>query len=187
MPKTDIKHGGPAAQYARAVLDLANQAGVAQAIGQELDDIKAVIQANPSFHDFLRDPAISPDERRTVLDRTFAQSVSTLVMNTLRVMNLKGRLGLLPTVADHYRQLLDEQLGNINVELTVPQVLDEPMLAQVRQKVSQALRKNATVTQVVDESILGGMVLKIDDRVIDGSAKAQLQALRHQLMAAAPK
>src|SRR6476646_10766031 len=109
--------------YAQSLLDLANQQNQAEAIGQELEQLKKVLDENPGFVDVLGSPAIGVEERAQLIERIFKNNVSQLIFSTLGVMNEYGRLKLLGQVAAAYLDLLDEQLGKIEVDLTVAQHL----------------------------------------------------------------
>ena len=188
MARRNISSNNPTAiAYARSILELANEQQQAEEFGQELAAIGELLQQNPSFASFLADPGIAASERTAAIDRLFRGRVSPLVMNLLGVLNIRGRLNLLGAVADAYADLLDEQLGNIEVDVTVAQKLDPSQLELVRQRVSQALGKNAVVHQYVDEDIIGGLVLRVEDRLIDASVKAQLEAMRERMLAARRK
>jgi F-type H+-transporting ATPase subunit delta len=80
--------------------------------------------------------------------------------------------------------MLDEQLGKIEVDVTVAQKLSSEQLEEVRQRVSAALKKDAVVHQYVDESIIGGLVIRVQDKLIDASVKTQLAAMKQQLLSA---
>jgi F-type H+-transporting ATPase subunit delta len=86
-----------------------------------------------------------------------------------------------------FNDLLEEQLGNVEVDVTVAQRLDAGQLEQVRQRVSQALGRAAVVHQYVDESIIGGLVLRVQDKLIDASVRFQLDQMRRRLLQAVPK
>ncbi len=188
MASNHLHHGPTADAYARSLLELANEGQQqAQAIGEELSAIVQIIQANPSFSDFLADPGIAESERTAALDRIFRGRVSQLMMNFLGVLNVKGRLRLLPQIGSAYEELLDEQLGNVEVDVTVAQRLGPAELEQVRTRVSQALGKNAIVHQYVDDSIIGGLILRVQDELIDSSVRYQLSAMRAQLLASRPR
>jgi len=75
----------------------------------------------------------------------------------------------------------------VEVDVTVAQKLDSHTLEEVRKKISAALKKDAIVHQYVDDKIIGGMVLRIDDKLIDASVKSQLEAMKRQLFAATPR
>ncbi len=176
------KHNPAAGHYAQAILELAIEQKQAEPIGQELREIKDVLAANPTFELFLKDPAIGENERGQVLHRIFDGHVSPLLSNAIGVMNRKGRIGILAEVADAYHGLLDKHLGRVNVDVTVAQPLDEAAVAQVAEQIRATFKKTAQIRQLVDDSILGGMVLRIEDRLIDGSVKGHLDAMRRKLM-----
>lgn len=182
-------HYSPTAEaYAQSLLELANeQQSQAESIGKELSAVREIVVQNPTFAQFLADPGISQAERDATIKKIFGGRVSQLMMNFLGVLNAKGRARLLSQIADAYDDLLDEQLGKIEVDVTVAQTLTDEQLQTVRQRVSTALKKDAVVHQYVDDSIIGGLVLRVQDRLIDASVKYQLEAMREQLLAARPK
>lgn len=171
--------------YARSLLELANEQGQqAEAMGRELAEIRDIIRANPGFADFLSNPGIGGAERTEALERVFRGKVSPLIWNFMGVLNAHGRIGQLAQIADAYEDLLEEQMGIVEVDVTVAQRLDPDQLEQVRQRVSQVLGKTAVVHQYVDESIIGGVVLRVQDKLIDASVRHQLETLRRRMLAA---
>jgi len=182
-----MKQSGAAVQYARALLELANESNQAEAIGHELDELGNIIASSKSLGSFLSDPGISASDRTELLNKVFKGKISPLIMNIMGVLNSKSRLGLLHSITEAYQELLDEQLGKVEVDVTVAHRLNGPELEQVRQRISQALKKDAIVHQYVDEKIIGGMVLRVDDQLIDASVKYQLEAMKRQLLAATPR
>jgi F-type H+-transporting ATPase subunit delta len=181
-------HNSPTAvTYARSLLELAQERKVAEPVGQELAAIAEVLKANPTFLAFLRDPGIGRDERTRVVDRVLKSQASPLLANFLGVLAAHDRLGILDQIAAAYNDLLEELLGKVEVDVTVATRLSADELEQVRQKVSAALKKDAVVHQYVDESIIGGLVLRVQDKLIDASVKSQLETMKRQLLAARPK
>ena len=183
----EFKQSGASVQYARAMLDLANEKKQAEQVGQEMAELGKIIESNKSLGSFLSDPGISTGDRTELLNKVFKGHVSPLVFNVMGVLNSKGRLGLLHSVIQAYHELLDEQLGKVEVDVIVAHRLDGSALEQVRQRISQALKKDAVVHQYVDEKIIGGIVVRVDDKLIDASVKSQLEAMKRQLLAATPR
>lgn len=182
-----VHHSPAAVTYAQSLLDLATETGNAEVVGEELRDLRQATLADPQYGVFLSNPSISERERREVLERVFRGKVSPLMMNFMGVMNAHGRLGLLTQIAEAYDDLLRRQLGKVEVDVFSAHKLDDEQLEQVRRRVSDALKKDAIVHQYVDESIIGGLVLRVEDRLIDASARYQLAAMKEQLLAARPK
>lgn len=173
--------------YARALLELANEQGQAQAIGEEFSGLREILQANPVFAEYLADPSIGQAERQVAFDRIFRGRISDLFLNFLGVLNRNRRLRMLSEIQTAYAELYDQQLGNIEVDVTSVQKLSDQDIETVRQRVGAALGKNAIVHEYVDESILGGLVLRVQDRLIDASVKNQLKSMQEKLLAARPK
>jgi F-type H+-transporting ATPase subunit delta len=171
--------------YAQALLELAD--GEAEAVGDEVAELRQIVESNPTFTAFLADPSIGEVERAGVLERAFKGRVSQLLWNFLGVLNVKNRLGHLTQIAGAYKHLLDEKLGNVEVDLMVAQPLSEEQLLDARQKISAALGKNAVVHAHVDDSIIGGVIVRVEDKLLDASVRYQLQAMREQLLAKMPK
>jgi F-type H+-transporting ATPase subunit delta len=177
-----------AVRYARALLQLANQRQEAESIRSELQGLSQVLGASPTFAAIVADPGVSEGTRHTLIQRTFGNGrVSPTMLNFLGLLNSKGRLGLLREIIESYDDLLEEQLGNVEVDVTAAQRLTPEQLEQVRQRVSNALGRNAVVHQYVDEGIIGGLVLRVQDKLIDASVRFQLEQMRRQLLAATPK
>lgn len=186
MPSTTTGNHSPLAlTYAQALIELAGDR--AADIGQDLDGIAEVLEASPAFALYLADPAIGHIERTQTLERIFKGKVDDLVWKFIGTMNNKGRAGHLPEVIAAYRELLDHKLGKVEVDLTVAQPLTDDQLARAQQLISTALDKEAVVHQHVNDAIIGGVVLRVGDQLIDASVRNQLAAVRHKLLSKMPK
>jgi F-type H+-transporting ATPase subunit delta len=175
-------------RYAKALLQLATKHNQADGIRDELKGLGEVLQASPTFKSLIADPGVSEGVRQTLLSKAFGGGrVSPVMMNFLGLLNSKNRLNLLPEVIDAYQDLLDAQRGIIEVDVTVAHRLTPEQLETVRDRVSTALKRNAVVHQYVDESIIGGLVLRVEDKLIDASVRNQLETMRRQLLQATPK
>jgi len=183
MPQRQRQKPSPfAVAYARSLLELAEERQQTQTVEQELRALRQVIETTPSFRAFLRDPAVGENERAQALTRIFQGNASPLVMNFLNVVNAHGRLGALDEIAQAYDDLLDERLGKVEVDVTVAQRLAPDQLEEVRRRVGAALKKDAVVHQYVDESIIGGLILRVEDRLIDASVKAHLEGMKRRML-----
>lgn len=171
--------------YAQSLLELAGDQ--AESIGQELAGIREITEQTPAFRVYLADPAIGQTSRGEMLARLFEGKASQLVFNFLRVLNSHNRLALLVEITGAYDELLDEKLGKVEVDLTVARPLNESQLAAAQQKISHSLGKDAVVHTYVDESIIGGMIIRVGDELIDASVRSQLQAMKRQMLEKMPK
>jgi F-type H+-transporting ATPase subunit delta len=183
---TESTHYSQAAlSYAKALLELAEEQKLSlESIGQEMSSLHEVIDGDDSFRLFLADPSVSHERRWNTLKGVLEPRVSKVILHLLGVMNDKGRLGLLREVADAYGDLLDQKLGKVEVDVTVAAKLSPEQAEEVRQRVSTALVRQAVIHLYVDESIIGGMVLRVGDQLIDASVRNQLQSLKERLLSA---
>jgi F-type H+-transporting ATPase subunit delta len=180
-------HASPlATAYARSILELATERNVADATGQELSQIAELVESDPSVQTFMASPAVSETHRSHAIAKAFEGRVSELVSNLLGVMSHKGRLGQIRQVAAAYSELLQDQKGIIEVDVTVAEKLSDAQLQEVRMKVSAALKHEVVVHQYIDPSLIGGLLLRVEDRLFDASVKSQLRAVRRQLLSARP-
>jgi F-type H+-transporting ATPase subunit delta len=180
-------HPSPVAvSYARALLELANESNATDATAQELADLQTLVDTVPGFAEYLADPSIGTTERNSIIDKVFKGNVSDLTARFLGVLVEHGKGGLLPHITTAFTALLQAQRNIIEVDVHVAQRLDQDQLDQVRQRVGAALNKEAVIHQYVDESLIGGLVLRVGDQLIDGSVKAQLTQIRQQMLTAKP-
>ncbi len=183
MANKTTHHSPLALTYAQSLLDLASERNDAVEVGKELEGLREILEAQPMFREYLIDPGISNEERAEAVKRIFRGRVSELVYNFLGVLNSHGRMKFLEPMIESYADLLEEKLGNVEVDVTTAQKLGPEELEQVRQRVSQTIGKNAVIHQYVDDAIIGGLVIRVGDRIIDASVKQQLASMREKLLA----
>jgi F-type H+-transporting ATPase subunit delta len=170
--------------YATSLLELAEQQNQTGPIGEELNQIGEILEQNPTFVLYLADPAISNDARAKMLGEIFGGKLIPLLWNFIGVLNVKNRLALLKQIIAAYDDLMDEKYGKIEVDVTTAHQLSPDELENVRQRVSTALKRDAVIHQYVDESLIGGMLLRVQDQLIDASVKSKLQAINQKMKSA---
>jgi len=173
-----------AGAYAQALIELAGDLAQAEELGQNLDALAGLVKSDETIRLFFADPSITPEDRAKAIQEALASRSSELFVNFVGVLNKKNRLPLLGEIASAYREMLDRKQNVVRVQITVAQKLDDADMASVQQRVSAALGKTAIIEEKIDNGIIGGLVLHVEDKIIDGSVKAQLEAMRVQLLAA---
>src|SRR4051812_44324778 len=106
------------ATYAKPLLQLATEQNQAAELGQDLGQLAELVRQNKTFGLYLSDPGIGHDERSATLKRVFGGKISPLLLNFLGVLNHRGKLRYLAQIAKAYDQLLEDQLGNVEVDVT---------------------------------------------------------------------
>jgi F-type H+-transporting ATPase subunit delta len=174
--------------YAQSLLELADAAGGDEKIvetGGELSVIAEMIREDAEIAEFLRSPIVDSEKRAASLRRIFEGRVSDLVLRFMLVLNGKGRLGEFGSMVSGYDQLVNERMGRVEVDvMTVDGSLDPDQLALLGEKVKAKLGQEPVFHQYADESLIGGLVLRVGDQLIDGSVRGQLRRMREELLAA---
>lgn len=172
--------------YAQSLFELGEAAGgdaKLVEIGEELQGIVEIVRGDAAFAEFLRSPIVERGKRADTLRRVFDGKVTDVLLRFLLVLNDKGRLGHLDDVSDGYGELLNDRFGRIEVDVyTVDGALDAAQLEQLAQKVKGRLGKDPVFHQYADPSMIGGLVLRIGDQLIDGSVRGQLRGMRESLL-----
>ena len=171
--------------YAQALLDLAGND--ATSVGHELNELNGIVSQNKTFAGYLADPSVSKPDRTAMLQKVFHGKVSQLMWNFIGVLNTKNRLKDLSGINAAYKTALDKQQGNVEVELTTAHALSNDEIQSAKEKISHALKKNAMVKTTVDEDIIGGVIVRVGDKLLDASVRYQLKAMKEQLMSKIPK
>ena len=125
------------------------------------------------------------DERFQAIVRRVVPGVTTVQLNLFRLLRRKARLGLGPDIASFFRELVDEERVIARALVTSAVELEPDRRAALERRLAEQTGRQVTVETQVDPSILGGLIVRIGDRLVDGSTRARLRALRTQLERAA--
>lgn len=170
--------------YAEALLELASEQGVVDAVAEEVEQLLPVIGQSGELHRLLTNPAIGDQERGQIIQRVFDGKVSPLLYKMMRVLGDKGRLGSLPQVAAGYLLAVAQRRGQVDVHAYVASELDADTAARVADEIGKALGKTVSLSQTVDASLIGGLKIKVGDRLIDASVASQLRNMKNKMVAA---
>jgi F-type H+-transporting ATPase subunit delta len=174
---------GVAAKYAEATLELAaKSAGLDETVGNELTAIGKVMLENPDLRLVLAHPSIPREEKKALLVKLFAKKTNDLTMILLELLTDKRRLNLLPQIAGKYHTLLNQRKQIVTAKLVCSDPIGDKALADIKSNLTEHLGKKLDLDVSVDQSLIGGYLLKLGDQVIDGSIKAKLRAIEKSLL-----
>jgi F-type H+-transporting ATPase subunit delta len=168
--------------YAQSLLDLAEEQGVTDEVADELGQLVELLDQE-AVSQLLTSPAITVDDRAASLERVFKGQVSDLTYRFLQVLNEKRRIDHLRAIAWALEALLKKKRGEVDVLVYAAQPLSDEQLRDVRQRLASSLQATVHLATRVDESMIGGLKLRIGDKLIDGSVATQLQKLKRRLIA----
>ena len=166
-------------RYAQAILDLALENNEVEQWGQDLAVVSEAFQ-DSDFTALMKHADMSAADKRAATGSVLA-GVNAMVRNLVDLLVSKGSVDSIADVYTSYTELLDQHLGRQRVEVTTAIALDEAEANRITSFVSELVRREVVLTTKVDESILGGLVIQIGDRLLDGSTKARLDGLKNRL------
>jgi F-type H+-transporting ATPase subunit delta len=171
-----------ARRYARALYDVAREAGATEAVGQEIEQVAAVLARDAAAHDVLTRPWIKPADRRGVA-MAIAQKVGTrkLVQDFVGLVAERGRADHLPEIVAAYQTLVDAELGRARAQVRTAVALTAGEKQQLSGKLERALGKRIILEEQVDATLLGGFVAQVGSLILDGSLDGQLARMRQRL------
>ena len=178
---TDTGQQQVGAIYAKALLGSAEAVGNAAELVEELESfVKDVLDKLPDLDAVLSSPRVSHDEKVGLLDRVFAERMSPSLQTFLKVVSAHGRLDCLRAIAQAARAELNRTAGIVVVEVTTAEPIDAGLEKQIKKSLSRSLGQDVQIRSRTDSTIIGGMVVRIGDKVFDGSVANQLETLREQ-------
>ena len=171
-----------ARNYADALLSLARKAEDPHGWGRMLMEVADAVQRDDRLRLFLEAPRISAEQKNQVLARAFQDRYPRLLVRYLQTLVSKGRQMLLPAIASEYFSLLDEAEGRVHAQVTLAQSPSDADRASIAAQLSRVLGKTVVPHVTVNPAILGGVVVKVGDTVMDGSVRRRLGTLRQRLV-----
>ena len=170
--------------YARSLYELAEQAGGLDKIFEiagELEQICELARGDGAFAEFLASPIIEKGRRTEALGQIFRDQVTDLTLRFLLVVNEKGRLGHLESINAAYDQLVQSAHDRIEVDVFTAEAIDDAKRQAITDRIRKALGKEPVLHPYTDPTMIGGLKLRIGDRLIDGSVATRLRRLRQNL------
>lgn len=175
-----MKNEVAAQPYARALFRLAEEQGTQEQVAQQLGQVLQIWDHNSEFRQFIRRPEISHTAKREAVGRVFPD-LEDIASHLLSVVIEKNREDLLSTIYEEYRNLWDQSRGIVHAEVTCASSLSDAEEKSLLEVLSQATGKTVQVTVTRDSSLMAGVVVKMGDRVLDGSLARRLAVLGDRL------
>lgn len=174
-----------ARNYAEALLALARKANALDAWGGMIAGVSDAVTTDPRLANFLAAPQVSAAQRNAVLEKAFGPVLPRVLVRFLQKLVDNRRQTLIPEIAVEYANLVDESEGRVHAQVTVAREASDGDRARIARQLSERLGKTVVPHVHVNPAILGGIVVKVGDRVMDGSVRKRLATLRSRLTSGA--
>ena len=172
--------GAAAKRYARAIFELAREEGQVDQWANRLVHVRDVLTL-PEVHEVVRNPSIPVQRRQQAVAAVLDQEAGPEGVNLAKLLVEADRVDDLDGIIEEYGQLADEAAGRIKASVITAVELRPEAAERLAADLSQRLGREVKVTATVDPAILGGLVVRVGDRVIDASVATRLQQLRRKL------
>jgi F-type H+-transporting ATPase subunit delta len=172
-----VAEGSVARVYAAALFAAARDAGRMQQVQKELAELGAALAQNAALRGALLDPQVEAARKERVLT-VLMDGADKLLVNALRLMLQKGRIGLIPQVQAEYDRLAAEAEREVDVEVTSAVDLTDKAERELVERIEQTSGRRVRLTKHIDEDVIGGLVLRVGDVVIDASLRSRAEQLR---------
>ena len=171
-----------ARMYAETMLELAGRQAEEEGWLEMLSEVVSLYETSPQFKAFLHTPRIADEEKQKVLRSSFESRYPEMFVRFLLVVLQKRRQGLLPEIETAGRDLLYERTGRVHAAVTLTVEPDSEFRTEIEDQLSRVLDRTVDADFRIDPRLIGGMVVRVQDKVLDGSVRRRLQTLRRSLL-----
>ena len=168
-----------ARRYAQAAFEIARDQNAFDRWRTDMAKLAALAQ-DPGFQMIMDSPRVHLDQKTAILQESLTD-VDPLVLNLARLLVQKRRAELIPGLLEEFNRLVDQHNGIEHARVTTAVPLNAAAQGTLTSQLSQLTGKQVVVTVDVDPAIMGGLVARIGDKLIDGSTRGRLQTLRQEL------
>ena len=177
-----MKNLAIARRYAKALLIIGKEDGRAEAYREELNQIAGLISKEKTLEQAITNPLYDASERKTVLEKVIGKmGISKIVRSFLMLIFEKGRFGLLTDIVQFYQKLADELKGIARASVISATAISAETEKKIRATLSKMTAKNVILDIKEDPKLIGGIVTRVGDMVLDGSIRTQLINMRESL------
>ena len=173
---------GIAARYAKAVFDLAKEGKSVAAIEADLDALTGALAQSADFNDLIQSPLYGRDEQAAAIAALAPKmGLSATMTNVLGLMASKRRLFVLPQLLAALRDMIATDKGEVTAEVTSAQAMTPAQTDALAATLAKTFGKTVKIKAGVDESLIGGLVVKVGSKMIDTSIRAKLNSLQNAM------
>jgi len=171
-----------AAKYAQAIYELAAEQSMLEQVEMELKLVESTIDKYSDLSILIYHPRVLPQAKKETLSKIFSSDVADIVLKFLMILVDKRRETVLPAIIREYVKLANEARNTVEAEVTVAMPLDINQQIALVNKLGLVTGKTIVLKTQIDKTIIGGVIVKIGDKLFDGSVVRQLQMLKRTLL-----
>jgi len=171
-----------ATKYAKAIYELAAESNILEQVETQLRMVESTIDQYSDLSTLIYHPRVLGQVKKETINKIFGQDVADVVLKFLMLLVDKRRESLLPAIIREYVKLANEARNIVEAQVTVAMPLDSEQQTALINKLGLVTGKTIVLKTQIDKAIIGGVIVQIGDKLIDGSIARQLQMLKKTLL-----
>lgn len=157
--------------YSDVMFELANEAGLTDRVMDDLDAVSDVLKDEPEFLSLLTLGHVKDEDKADMIRRVFKDRINDLTLDFLCVLSRRNRMNFVHGIGDRYQVLMDEKKNLHRIEVTLAKEPADEQLEKIKADIADAIRGEIKLSVNIDPEIIGGIVIKKGDLVVDNSVK----------------
>ena len=173
---------GIAARYGSAVFELAKDGNALDALERDIDTLESALNDSEDFRALIHSPIYSRDDQaRAIAALADKMGLSDTVASSLKLMSSKRRLFVLPHLMAVLRGLIADEKGEVTAEVRAARALSDDQSTKLVETLKASVGKTVKMNVTVDESLIGGLIVRVGSKMIDTSVRSKLAALQNTM------
>lgn len=173
---------GVAERYASALFELAREENAFDSVAGELDAFAKMLDESDDLRTLIRSPAFTSEEQTRAVSAVLAKAeLKGLGANLIRTAAANRRLFAVPDMIVAYRRLLAKERGETSASVTSAEPLSDGQVTALKAALKEALGKDVTLDQKVDDALIGGLIVQVGSRMIDTSLRTKLNSMKYAM------
>ena len=171
-----------ARNYADALFQLGARARQTEKFGELIEAVGGSIEADETVRIVLESPRVTKAQKTALLEKALKRRAPEVFIRFLAAVVKRGRQGILGSIAREYLALLDQQFNRVHASVAMARAPDKKLQAEVKKRLGVVLGKEVIPHYREDPDILGGVIVRVGDRVMDGSLRRRIKVLRKKML-----
>lgn len=166
-------------RYAKSLFDLAVEKDILEAVHEDMNRLLEIELSSPDFISLIKSPIVSSDKKLSIIKAVFEKKCSELTNSFFKLVSEKGREPYLPSIAKEFHKQYNHHKGIQRAQVTTTFPIDDALRTQFKSIVKDLSGKQEVeLNEKINEALIGGYILKIDDKQVDESLSSQLRKLK---------
>lgn len=173
-----------ARNYAEALFQAGENAGRTEAYADLIEGVAGAMSADETIRNVLESPRVSKPTKRMILERALQDRAPEEFIRFLGAVVKRGRQGIIPVISDEYLLLVDQKFNRVHAGVTLAREPDKRLQKEIKKRLANILGQEVLPHFHINSGIIGGLIVRVGDRLMDGSIRRKLMVLRRHMLGA---